>query len=233
MNKNKIIIPLLVLISLFIGFKIYTTDRNKDKTESDLPNSRNSVMNLKDKSEIYLAGGCFWGVEGYFKKIPGVIETEVGYANGNTSTTSYEEINKTDHSETVKVTYDSNKISLQDILEYYFRIIDPTSVNKQGNDIGRQYRTGIYYTNENDKLIINEIIRQIQDQHKKKIAVEVDPLNNFVLAEDYHQDYLDKNPNGYCHININLVNEPLESKKIKKNDKNLREKLSEKEYKVT
>ena len=174
------------------------------------------MVNLKDKSEIYLAGGCFWGVEGYFKKIPGVIETEVGYANGNTSITNYEEINKTDHSETVKVTCDINKISLQDILEYYFRIIDPTSVNKQGNDIGRQYRTGIYYTNENDKLIINKIIRQIQEQYKKKIAVVVDLLNNFVLAEGYHQAYLDKNPNGYCHININLANEPLESKKMTK-----------------
>lgn len=94
--------------------------------------------------------------------------------------------------------------------------MDPTSVNKQGNDIGRQYRTEIYYTNENDKLIINEIIRQIQEQHKKKIAVEVDPLNNFVLAEDYHQAYLDKNPDGYCHININLANEHLESKKMTK-----------------
>lgn len=233
MNKNKIIISLLVLLALFIGYKIFYSNKNKEKNDSGNSIAENSDIDLKDKSEIYLAGGCFWGVEGYFKKIPGVIDTEVGYTNGKTSDTSYEEIDKTDHSETIKVTYDSNKVSLQDILEYYFRIIDPTSVNKQGNDIGRQYRTGIYYTNENDKLIIDEIIRQVQQNYKEKVAVEVEALNNYVLAEDYHQDYLDKNPNGYCHININLANEPLESKKIEKNDKDLREKLSDEEYKVT
>lgn len=142
---------------------------------------------------------------------------------------------RTGHSETVKVFYDKDKVSLQDILEYYFRIIDPTSVNKQGNDVGSQYRTGIYYTNENDKLIIDEILRQKQENYEKKIAVETEPLKNFVLAEDYHQDYLDKNPDGYCHINISLANKPLDSKRngINKDKNTLKEKLTEDQYKVT
>lgn len=234
MNKNKILISLFVLLAIFIAFKVFNKEEKKENIKVENPIQENTESyNSKDKSEIYLAGGCFWGVESYFKKIPGVIDTEVGYANGKTSNTNYEKIGETNHSETVKVTYDSNKLSLQDILEYYFRIIDPTSVNKQGNDVGSQYRTGIYYTNENDKLIIDEIIRQVQGKYDKKIAVEVEKIKNFVLAEDYHQDYLDKNPNGYCHININLANEPLESKKIKKDDKELRKKLSDEEYKVT
>ena len=234
MNKNKIIISLLVLLAIFISFEVFNKEEKKENINSENQSQKNiEIPDSKNKSEIYLAGGCFWGVEGYFKKIPGVIDTEVGYANGNTSDTNYEKIGETNHSETVKVTYDSYKLSLQDILEYYFRIIDPTSINKQGNDVGSQYRTGIYYTNENDKLIIDEIIRQVQGKYDKKIAVEVEKLKNFILAEDYHQDYLDKNPNGYCHININLANEPLESRKIKKDNKELREKLSDEEYKVT
>lgn len=175
MNKNKIIISLLVFLAIFIGFKVLNKNENKENINVKGPSQENTASyNSKNKSEIYLAGGCFWGVEGYFKKIPGVIDTEVGYANGKTSDTSYEKIGETNHSETVKVTYDSNKLSLQDTLEYYFRIIDPTSVNKQGNDVGSQYRTGIYYTNENDKLIIDEIIRQVQGKYDKKIAVEVE-----------------------------------------------------------
>lgn len=234
MNKKKIIISLLVLLAIFIGFKVFNKEGKKENIKAEeLRQENTKISDSKNKSEIYLAGGCFWGVEGYFKMIPGVIDTEVGYANGNTSDTNYEKIGETNHSETVKVTYDPDKLALQDILEYYFRIIDPTSVNKQGNDVGSQYRTGIYYTNENDKLIIDEIIRQVQGKYDKKIAVEVEKLKNFVLAEDYHQDYLDKNPNEYCHININLANEPLESKKIKKDDKELREKLTDEEYKVT
>ncbi|MDO5018725.1 MAG: peptide-methionine (R)-S-oxide reductase MsrB [Lagierella massiliensis] len=193
-------------------------------------------MDIKDKAEIYLAGGCFWGVEGYFKKISGVVDTKVGYANGKTKETSYRQINKTDHSETVKLIYDNSKISLQEILEHYFRIIDPTSVNKQGNDMGRQYRTGIYYVNLNDKLVIDEIIRQKQEEYAEEIAVEVEPLDNFVLGEEYHQDYLEKNPGGYCHINLALADEPLELEKSnfeKPEDGILKEKLSEIQYNVT
>lgn len=233
MKSKKLLISLLFLICIIIGIRVFG---NKDiifKKEENTEIKTKDLASFKNRGEIYLAGGCFWGVEGYFKKIQGVIDTSVGYANGKTDDTTYEKIGKTDHSETVKITYDQDQISLQDILEYYFRIIDPTSINKQGNDAGRQYRTGIYYTDENDRLIIDEIIRQVQEKYKEKIAVEVEPLKNFVLAEDYHQDYLDKNPGGYCHINISLAEKPLESKKIDKNKKELKEKLTDEQYKVT
>lgn len=228
MKKYRILYALMALFVIFIGFKFFNRSSNDSGHDEVLPKSTNA-------SEIYLAGGCFWDVEGYFKKIPGVLDTDVGYANGKTDATSYEKIGATDHSETVKISYDPVVVALQDILEYYFSIIDPTSVNKQGNDEGRQYRTGIYYTDENDKLIIDEIIRQKQEGYDKKIVVEVEPLKNFILAEDYHQDYLDKNPGGYCHINIGLADEPLASKKdvLFKDKKALKEKLSEEEYKVT
>ena len=234
MNKYKFLIGFLALALVIISLKFLKKDSTNKQT-SNIKEMAKDIDNVKNKNEIYLAGGCFWGVEGYFKKIPGVIDTSVGYANGKTNDTSYGELNKTDHSETVKITYDQDVVSLQELLEYYFRIIDPTSINQQGNDKGRQYRTGVYYTNQNDKIIIDEIIRQQQENYDKKIAVEVEPLNNFVLAEDYHQDYLDKNPGGYCHINIALANEPLESNKnkITKNDADLKEKLTKEQYDVT
>lgn len=235
MKSRKLFHSILFLILIFIGFKLIRNNNGKSSIIENQDTSENNLSSVKSKGEIYLAGGCFWGVEGYFKKIPGVLDTSVGYANGNTSDTNYEKIASTGHSETVKISYDKDKISLQDILEYYFRIIDPTSVNKQGNDIGSQYRTGIYYTNENDKLIIDEILRQKQENYEKKIAVEAEPLKNFVLAEDYHQDYLDKNPGGYCHINISLANKPLDSKSngINKDKNTLKDKLTEDQYKVT
>ena len=160
---------------------------------------------------IFLAGGCFWGVEAYFAQIDGIVDITVGYANGKTENPSYEDLiyNDSGHAETVKLEYDPEIISLNAILQHYFRIIDPTSVNKQGNDIGSQYRTGIYYVNEADKAIIDAQIARIQSKNKKKIAVEVMPLIRFDPAEEYHQDYLEKNPGGYCHIDLGLAKKPL------------------------
>lgn len=153
--------------------------------------------------QIYLAGGCFWGVEAYFKEIDGVVDTEVGYANGKTEKTTYEEVPATDHAETVDIKYDDDKISLEDLLEYLYYIIDPFSIDKQGNDRGRQYRTGIYSTNAEDLEKAREFLDKKQASADEKIKVEVEELKNFIIAEDYHQDYLDKNPTGYCHINLN------------------------------
>lgn len=153
--------------------------------------------------EIYLAGGCFWGVEAYFKEIKGVVDTEVGYANGKTEQTTYEEVAATDHAETVHIKYDDEVISLEKLLEYLYYIIDPFSVDKQGNDRGRQYRTGIYSTNAEDLEKAREFLNEKQTGADDKIQVEVEELKNFIVAEDYHQDYLDKNPTGYCHINLN------------------------------
>lgn len=160
-------------------------------------------------AEIYLAGGCFWGLEEYFSRINGVTATTVGYANGKTLDTNYQKVKATDHAETVHVTYNQNAIGLYDILRYYFRVIDPLSVNKQGNDVGRQYRTGIYYSNDADLLVINRIMSEQESLFGQKLAVEVEPLDNYVLAEEYHQDYLKKNPGGYCHINVDDAYKPL------------------------
>nr|WP_249963651.1 peptide-methionine (S)-S-oxide reductase MsrA [Histophilus somni] len=160
---------------------------------------------------IYLAGGCFWGVEGYFHRIDGVLDAISGYANGKTENPSYQDVlyNNTGHAETVKVIYEQNKLSLEDILQYYFRVIDPTSLNQQGNDKGTQYRTGIYYTDPQDREIILAALTQEQKKYSKPIVVEVLPLQRFDPAEEYHQDYLLKNPNGYCHIDIKKADEPL------------------------
>lgn len=154
--------------------------------------------------DIYFAGGCFWGVEEYFSRINGVIDTEVGYANSKVENPSYELVcsGMTDSAETVKIIYDENIISLENLLEKLFLVIDPTLLNRQGNDIGSQYRTGIYYNNDEDFKLINSYIDKIRHNYDKDILTEVLKIKNFYPAEEYHQDYLKKNPNGYCHIKL-------------------------------
>lgn len=154
------------------------------------------------KKEIYLAGGCFWGTEKYLTSINGVIETNVGYANGNIENPTYEEVCRTDtgYAETVRVVYDPQIASLSFILSLYYDVIDPTSINRQGGDVGTQYRTGIYYIDNEDKDIILASIKELEMKYTKPIVIEVEPLKNYYLAEEYHQNYLDKNPKGYCHI---------------------------------
>lgn len=151
---------------------------------------------------IYLAGGCFWGTEKYLQNLKGVVETEVGYANGTTRQPSYEDVchKNTGHAETVKVIYDDSKIGLPFLLDMYYDVINPTSVNRQGGDTGSQYRTGIYYVDASDLPIILDSIAKLQTSYTQKIAIEVKPLDNYDKAEAYHQKYLDKNPTGYCHI---------------------------------
>ncbi len=153
---------------------------------------------------IYFAGGCFWGVEEYFSRIPGVMETSVGYANGNTENPSYEDVcyRDTGHAEAVEVTYDPARIPLSGLVEAFFKIIDPLSLNRQGNDVGSQYRTGIYYIDAADAEFIAGVVAEEQKKYARRIATEVEPLKNYYPAEGYHQDYLKKNPNGYCHINL-------------------------------
>ncbi len=153
-------------------------------------------------SEIYLAGGCFWGMEKYIASIRGVIETQAGYANGKTENPTYDDVcyKDTGHAETVKVVFDPAVITLSFLLELYYDAIDPVAVNRQGGDRGVQYRTGIYYVEESDKAIIQQSIARLQKRIGKPIAIEVAPLQNFTVAEEYHQKYLDKNPSGYCHI---------------------------------
>lgn len=152
-------------------------------------------------AEIYLAGGCFWGMQKYISSVRGVLSTQVGYANGPTENPSYEEVcRNSGHAETVRIQYDPEKVSLPFLLKLYFDAIDPTAVNRQGGDSGIQYRTGIYYTDETDRPVIDGEIARLRKTLSEPVAVEVLPLRNFYPAEQYHQEYLDKNPGGYCHI---------------------------------
>ena len=154
--------------------------------------------------EIYLAGGCFWGRREYMSRIEGVVDTEVGYANGHKNNPTYEEVctGETGHVETTYIKYDERVISLEDLLNRFWRIIDPTLLNRQGGDIGTQYRTGIYYVDRSDLPIINKTLEDQKSKYDKKIVTEIMPLSVFYSAEEYHQDYLKKTPNGYCHIDM-------------------------------
>lgn len=166
---------------------------------------------------IVVAGGCFWGVQEYYQRLDGVDSTVVGYAQGVVQNPTYEQVctGKTAHTEAVKVLYDETVLSLETICDHFFRIIDPTSLNRQGGDIGTQYRTGIYYTNDEDKETILKFIQNEQKKYMKPIVVEVQTLVNFYDAETYHQDYLQKNVNGYCHVDFHKI-KPEELKREKR-----------------
>ena len=161
------------------------------------------------KKQIYFAGGCFWGTEAYFAMLKGVTRTECGYANGNTANPTYEEVCRaeTGHAETVLVEYDSSVISTEKLLTEFFKTIDPTTKNRQGNDFGTQYRSGIYYIDESDASAIQNYILKKQEEYSKPIVTEILPLQNYYPAEEYHQNYLGKNPGGYCHVDLNLIRE--------------------------
>lgn len=171
----------------------------------------------KDLHTLFFAGGCFWGLEAFFKYLPGIHNTEVGYANGTTEHPSYEDVcyNKTGHAEAVAVTYDRKRLSTETLLEAFFEAIDPTTFNRQGNDRGEQYRTGIYYLDEADRPLIEAEIAQQEKLYHNPIVTEVGPLKDFWEAEEYHQDYLDKNPDGYCHIDPLAGKRFVEEKLIK------------------
>ena len=160
--------------------------------------------------EICLAGGCFWGAEHYFKNIEGVLDTEVGFANGNQPDPTYEQVytDTTGYAEAVKVVYDPSRLSLAELIGDYFCAIDPLSVNKQGEDEGTRYRTGIYYSDPDDLPVIRKVYEVVQLRYDAPLAVEIDRLRNFYPADARHQDYLDKNPSGYCHLPLKIFRYP-------------------------
>ena len=166
------------------------------------------------KKILYLAGGCFWGTEQYFRQFPGVISTRVGYANGKTENPTYEDVKKrgSGHAETVRVEYDDVILPTETLLGYYFDVIDPFSVNRQGEDEGIQYRTGIYWEDESLIPAIRSVCYEVERKAGRPIAVERVPLRQFFDAEEYHQKYLEKNPGGYCHIPQSMLN------RVKKED---------------
>ena len=189
---------------------------------------------------IYLAGGCFWGLEKLMQSIPGVTDAVSGYANGTgEADANYSAVcaGGTGFRETVQVTYDPGQVSLDALLLAYFYVIDPTVENRQGNDVGSQYQTGVYYTDDASKETV-ERIAALERGRREKFAVEIGPLVNFFPAEDYHQDYLDKNPNGYCHIPRAEI-ELFSQMKIDPGDykkpaaEAIRDKLTEEQYRVT
>jgi len=245
-NYKKIMILLLLLI-ITISF---ATEAKKEINgiQKELPimnggindNAKALSMIIDDEyrniNTIYLAGGCFWGVEAYFERVLGVVDAQSGYANGNTENPSYEEvIYGSGHAETVRVDYNENLISLEEIILHFLRIINPYSVNKQGNDLGVQYRSGIYYTNEQQMKRVQKVISAFEGQEGKKTAIEIEPLQAFYNAEEYHQDYLEKNPFGYCHISLSLADKPLFEFKVERDmsEEALKERLSYSSYNIT
>ncbi len=170
----------------------------------------NNHLDYKNRklNKIYFAGGCFWGAEAYMSRIYGVADVVSGYANGEGKNPSYEDVIKGDNhfAETVEVAYDPERVSLDTLIDRLFQVIDPTSKNRQGNDVGVQYRTGIYYTDAAEEKTVTSAVKEEQAYYDDKIVTEARPLKNFYKAEEFHQDYLEKNPDGYCHINLNTAN---------------------------
>ena len=226
-----------------IGKKIdEIIDSNNKKNLKEMENQKDMDKEKEnyskdDLKKIYLAGGCFWGVEEYMQRIYGVYDAVSGYANGKVNNPTYKTVSsgKSGYAETVEVTYDSKKIKLEDLLNHYFKIIDPTSLNKQGNDRGSQYRTGIYYVDDSDKEVIDKVMNFQAKKYSEKIVVENMKLKNFTVAEDYRQDYLRKNPNGYCHIDLSKAGEVVidPAKYPKPSDDDLKRKLTDIQYRVT
>jgi len=252
---KKLIINIIIILTLFMVITGCAMSNSNTKSngaeEKGLPEiSENKEEDSKIESfkivpdyknsrykEIYLAGGCFWGIQAYIDRIVGVEYTNVGYANGKSEETDYYSIKETGHAETAYVVYNPEKITLEELLGYFYGIIDSTSLNKQGNDQGSQYRSGIYYVNEEDKKIIKAATANEQAKFSEKIVTEIQPLENYILAEDYHQDYLEKNPDGYCHINLSNI--PREKPKVNLEDyhkppiEEIKEKLTNLQFRIT
>ncbi len=236
---GKIMLSWVLCLLILIG-----CDRDNVTIQSNerFPDNPNAGIDYSDQElkEIWVAGGCFWDIDAYMSRIYGVADVVVGYANGNTENPTYKDVcyRNTGHVETAHVRYDPEKVELTTLLGYFFKVIDPTTMDRQGNDIGPQYRTGIYYKDLQDLLIIEAVVAEEQRKYEKSIVTEVLPLANFYQAEEYHQDYLEKNPNGYSHIDFSH----LEKQQIVYVDPNLyakperaelRKILTDVQYKVT
>ncbi len=187
------------------------------------------------EKKICFAGGCFWGTDHLFSLVAGVMKTEAGYANSRVEHPSYQEVctGRTGAAEAVMVTYDDRLVSLTRLLDIYFRSIDPTTLNRQGNDVGTQYRTGIFYIVPEDLPVIEAALATVQRRLSVPVVVEVGPLQNFYPAELYHQEYLYKNPGGYCHINPQLFKEVRDMPSEASPKEELRQRLTPLQWEVT
>ena len=215
MNKNntKKMKNILTLAALIFGVGIFAATSfscSKAKVKPIEENNKNKTnMDGKNIKEIYFAGGCFWGTEHLFQLVRGVVETEVGYANGKIKNPTYEQVisHTTGFAEAVKVKYDADQVNLPLLIDLFFKSIDPTTVDRQGNDIGDNYRSGIYSMDPETEDIVKIEVAKLAKNYSQPVVVETIPLINFYKAEDYHQDYLDKNPGGYCHIPLSVFEE--------------------------
>jgi peptide methionine sulfoxide reductase msrA/msrB len=198
----------------------------------------NTYVKREGVNVIYLAGGCFWGTEKLMQTIPGVIEATSGYANGEEGETpNYSTVSRTGFKETVRVEYEPAKVSLDAILFAYFRSIDPTIKNMQGNDVGTQYQAGVYWLDDTAKVTVQSIA-DVERGRYDEFAVEMEPLRSFYDAEEYHQNYLDRNPGGYCHISSeefelasNMMVDPADYQRPPINE--IKAVLTEEQYNVT
>lgn len=209
-NKQKMK-NIFILLGMFLGIAVFAAScGDSKKTKSpEMKNENENVASGANIKEIYFAGGCFWGTEHLFQQVRGVVGTEVGYANGNIKNPTYEQVisHTTGFTEAVKVRYDADQVDLKLLIDLFFKSIDPTTLNRQGNDVGDNYRSGIYFTDKNTEAVVKAEVQKLAKNYTKPVVVETITLKNFYKAEDYHQDYLDKNPGGYCHIEPGLFEE--------------------------
>ena len=204
---------ILTLLAFIFGVGIFAaTTISCTKEKSPLTtNTKEKEINMEGKNikEIYFAGGCFWGTQHLFDLVRGVVATETGYANGKIKNPTYEQVisHTTGFTEAVKVQYDADEVDLPLLINVFFKSIDPTTKDRQGNDVGDNYRSGIYSTDKATEAIVKIEVAKLAKNYRKPVVVEMIALKNFYKAEDYHQDYLDKNPGGYCHIPMSVFDE--------------------------
>ncbi|WP_081864389.1 peptide-methionine (S)-S-oxide reductase MsrA [Kaistella antarctica] len=204
---------ILTVVALIFGVAVFaatTFSCSKAQVKPIKENNKTETnMEGKNIKEIYFAGGCFWGTEHLFQLVRGVVATEVGYANGKIKNPTYEQVvsHTTGFAEAVKVQYDADEVNLPLLIELYFKSIDPTTLDRQGNDVGDNYRSGIYSTDEATATVVKTEVAKLAKNYQKPVVVETIPLQNWYKAEDYHQDYLVNNPGGYCHVPLSVFEE--------------------------
>lgn len=199
--NTKVVVGLVTIMVLSVAFFAGRITRGMQSNEQTKKESRLDNKHMANVKKVYIAGGCFWGMEDLFRKQKGILDTEVGYIGGENENPTYN--NHPGHAEGIEITFDTTETSFKEILDYFFRIHNPTTINQQGNDIGSSYRSAIFYQNEEEKQTAEEVIAIVNQSGRwgGEVVTTLEPYTKFWPAEDYHQDYLVKNPNGYtCHF---------------------------------
>ena len=203
LSRSEAVIPVWHACSVDAVLDIDSRELNAFDETDRLWLSKFASLVHGPSKDIWFAAGCFWGAQKFFKLVPGVQFTEVGFANGHTDNPTYEQVytDTTGYAECVHVRYNPEEVSLKQLAELFFKIIDPLSLNRQGHDEGTRYRTGVYYGDPSDESALEEVFADVRNAlGVSEMPVELMPLRKFCTADEYHQDYLDKNPGGYCHL---------------------------------